>query len=201
MLRIGITGGLGSGKSVVADFFRAQGSRVFDADSEAKLILLRSAPVQQAVIDHFGDHILNEVGELDFRLLAQCAFATEKQQRYLNNIIHPEVAAAAELAMIAAQGEGVAMFVLDAALLFEAQLEEYLDFTIAVIADEELRVKRALERGNLTEKDIRKRIRLQLTDDIKQAKADFIIDNNGTPDELAANLEDLYAMLESSSPF
>ena len=154
MLRIGITGGLGSGKTTVARFFGDQGAQVFDADLEAKLILLR--------------------------------------QRRLNDIIHPEVILAAEREMAAAIRRGVAMFVLDAPLLFEARLEQYLDYTLAVVADEELRVKRARERGTLWEADIRKRARLQLSDEERAARADFVVRNNGTLDELHEQLQAIY---------
>ncbi len=192
MLRIGITGGLGSGKTTVARFFGDRGAQVFDADLEAKLILLRHEPARQAVIEAFGEAVVNEAGEIDFERLAAYAFATPERQRRLNEIIHPEVILAAERETTAASRRGVAMFVLDAPLLFEARLEQYLDYTLAVVADEELRVKRARERGILTEEDIRKRARLQLSDKERAARADFVVRNNGTLDELYEQLQAIY---------
>ncbi len=192
MLRIGITGGLGSGKSEVTHFFKLKGAQVFDADAEAKLILLRSERVQKAVVAAFGETVLNEVGELDFQRLAQNAFANSDRQRQLNEIIHPEVTLAADKAMILAEQAGIEMFILDAPLLFEAQLEEYLDLTIVVIADRKVRIKRALERGNLTKEDILRRMRLQMPDQEKQARADLVVTNNGTLDQLQAELQALY---------
>ena len=198
MLRIGITGGLGSGKTTVARFFGDRGAQVFDADLEAKLILLRHEPARQAVIEAFGEAVLNEAGEIDFERLAAYAFATPERQRRLNEIIHPEVILAAEREMAAASRKGVAMFVLDAPLLFEARLERYLDFTLAVVADEELRIKRAMAQGILTEEDIRKRMRLQLSDEERAARADFVILNNGTLDELHEQLQAIYDNLAGS---
>lgn len=192
MLRIGITGGLGSGKSEVTAFFKQKGARVFDADVEAKLILLRLEGVQKAVIAAFGETVLNEVGELDFQRLARHAFANSDRQRQLNEIMHPEVILAADKAMILAEQDGVAMFILDAPLLFEAKLEEYLDLTVVVIADQQVRIKRALERGNLTEEDILRRIQLQMPDKEKLARADLVVTNNGTLEQLQAELEALY---------
>ena len=195
MLRIGITGGLGSGKSEVTRFFEQKGARVFDADAEAKLILLHSERVQQEVVAAFGAAVLNEVGEIDFQRLAQCAFANADRQRQLNGIIHPEVTLAADKAMILAGQAGIEMFILDAPLLFEARLEEYLDLTVAIVAHRKVRIKRALERGNLTEEDIRRRIHLQLPDEERQARADVVITNDGTLEELHAKLAALYTNL------
>ena len=199
MLRVGVTGGLGSGKSMLAKYFGERGAQVFDADKEAKLILLRSESVYHTVIASFGDPILNDVGELDFRRLAEYAFAKPERQRRLNDIIHPEVVQAADRQMMTASQQGVALFVLDAALLFEAQLEQYLDVTVVVVADEELRVKRALERGTLMEEDIRKRIRLQMPDSEKMARADFVITNNGSKDDFLKQFEALHKNLTSES--
>lgn len=193
MLRIGITGGLGSGKSEVTEFFKQKGARVFDADVEAKLILLRLGGVQKAVIAAFGETVLNEVGELDFQRLARHAFANSDRQRQLNEIMHPEVILAADKAMILAEQDGMEMFILDAPLLFEAKLEEYLDLTVVVIADQQVRIKRALERGNLTEEDILRRIQLQMPDKEKLARADLVVTNNGTLEQLQAELEALYS--------
>ena len=193
MLRIGITGGLGSGKSEVTEFFKQKGARVFDADVEAKLILLRLEGVQKAVIAAFGETVLNEVGELDFQRLARHAFASSDRQRQLNEIMHPEVILAADKAMILAEQDGAAMFILDAPLLFEAKLEEYLDLTVVVIADQQVRIKRALERGNLTEEDILRRIQLQMPDKEKLVRADLVVTNNGTLEQLQAELEALYS--------
>jgi len=200
VLRIGVTGGLGSGKSMLAKYFGERGATVFDADREAKSILLRSEPVNRAVIASFGNSILNELGELDFRRLAEYAFAKPERQRRLNDIIHPEVVQAADRQMITASRQGAALFVLDAALLFEARLEQYLDVTIVVVADEELRVRRALDRGTLIEEEIRKRIRLQMSDSDRIARADFVITNDGSKDEFFKQFEALYHSLTSESP-
>jgi dephospho-CoA kinase len=195
MLRIGITGGLGSGKSMAARFFAERGARIFDADYEAKLILLRHEPIRQAVIDEWGEAIVNEVGEIDFIKLANCAFSKPERQRRLNEIIHPQVIQVAEQEMREASREGVHLFVLDVPLLFEAQMEQYLDYTIAVTAAEELRIQRALERGNLSEADIRKRMKLQMTDDERTAQADFVANNDGTLEELQHRLQEILDIL------
>ncbi|UCH10471.1 MAG: dephospho-CoA kinase [Fidelibacterota bacterium] len=195
MIRIGITGGLGSGKSTAAQFFADRGAQIFNADMEAKLILLRHVPIGRAVLDAFGDAVLNEVGEIDFGRLAAFAFAKPERQKRLNEIIHPEVILVADRAMMEASRRGIPLFVMDVPLLFEARIEQYLDYTIAVVADESVRLKRAMNRGTLTEADIEKRIRLQLTDEERAALADFVVENNGTIKELERQLQDIYDSL------
>lgn len=195
MLRIGITGGLGSGKSTAVRFFGERGAQVFDADLEAKLLLLRHEPVQRAVVEAFGKAVLNEVGEIDFGRLAAYAFAKPERQQRLNDIIHPEVILAAEREMTAASQQGVDLFVLDVPLLFEAHMDQYLDYTLVVTADEELRLERAMARGTLTEEDFRKRTRLQLSDEGRAARADFVIQNNGTLEDLYEQLQEIYDTL------
>lgn len=195
MLRLGITGGLGSGKSTAAHFFADRGARLFDADAEAKLILLRHEPIRQALIEEWGEVIINEVGEIDFARLAAYAFTKPKRQRRLNEIIHPQVILVAEREMMNASREGVHLFVLDVPLLFESQMEQYLDYTLAITAAEEFRVQRALARGTLSEAEIRKRMKLQLTDENRAAQADFVISNNGTLEEFQSKLQEIYDIL------
>ena len=198
MLRIGITGGLGSGKSTAARFFGDRGALVFDADVEAKLILQHHMPTRQAVIEAFGEAVLNEAGEIDFERLAAYAFATPVRQQRLNDIIHHEVIWVAKRELATADRKGATMFVVDAPLLFEARLEHYLDHTLVLVADEELRVKRAMAQGILTEEDIRKRMCLQLSDEERAARADFVIQNNGTLEELHERLQQIYDALGRS---
>lgn len=199
MLRLGITGGLGSGKSTAARFFADRGARLFDADAEAKLILLRYEPIRQALIEEWGEAVLNEVGEIDFARLATYAFSKPKRQHRLNEIIHPKVIQVAEREMMKASQEGIHLFVLDVPLLFEAQFEQYLDYTLAIAAVEEIRVQRALARETLSESEIRKRIKLQLTDEERIARADFVIRNNGTLEEFQQKLQNLYGTLSEES--
>ncbi|UCH63024.1 MAG: dephospho-CoA kinase [Fidelibacterota bacterium] len=195
MLRIGITGGIGSGKSTAARFFKERGAQVFDADVEAKLILQHHQPTRKAVIEAFGEAVLNKAGEIDFGRLAAYAFSTPEQQQQLNDIVHHEVIWVAKREFATADQKGAAIFIVDAPLLFEAHLEHHLDYTLALVADEELRVERTVARGILTEEDIRKRMRLQFTDEERAARANFVVQNNGTLEELHEQLQAIYDSL------
>lgn len=147
------------------------------------------------MIKAFGTAVLNEQKEIDFCLLAVEAFVTPERQRQINEIVHPEVILKAKREMAAAEREGITLFVVDVPLLFEAGLEQHLDYTLAIVADEELRIKRAMARGTLTAEDIRRRTQLQLSDDERAARADFVIDNSGSLAELQEQLQVLYDKL------
>ncbi len=192
MLTLGVTGGIGSGKSTVSKFFVDRGATLFDADDEAKHILLTHDGVRREVKAAFGPDASDDQGEIDFARLAAISFASSRQQKRLNAIIHPEVIHAADLARDAARRRGSAIFVLDVPLLFEAHMERDLDLTLAVVAEESIRFTRVLARGNLTEADLRRRATLQLSDEERAARADLVVDNNGTLEELHAQLEKIY---------
>ncbi len=193
MLTLGVTGGIGSGKSTVAKFFVDRGAALFDADAEAKHILLNHDGVRSKVKASFGPDLLDDRGEIDFTHLAAVSFASSRQQKRLNAIIHPEVIRAANRARDGARQRALAIFVLDVPLLFEAQMERDLDLTLAVMVAESIRFERVLSRGNLTEADLRRRAKLQLSDEERAARADLVVDNNGTVQELYAQLEKIYA--------
>ena len=195
MLSLGVTGGLGSGKTVVARFFAGKGAYHFDADLVAKDILLGSEEVLDEVRAAFGEDVLGADGKIETAKLARQIFHNPAQQRELNEIIHPRVVAAALRQMEGAASRGAALFILDAPLLFEAGLEKHLDKTLVVAAAEELRVQRALDRGGLSEDDIRSRMALQMPEEEKLARADIIVDNNGTLEELTARLDQVYLTL------
>ena len=201
MLTLGITGGIGSGKSTVARFFVDRGAQLFDADQEAKDILLHHRDVRSAIRGAFGEDVFDDRGEIDFIRLAAAGFDSPEQQQRLNAIIHPEVIQVAHSQIAEARRRGLEMFVLDVPLLFEAGMERDLDLTLAVVAAEDIRFERALKRGRLSEADLRRRAGLQLTDEERAARADHVIDNNGSLEDLHRQLEQLYkAIAKDNGP-
>lgn len=198
MLRLGITGGLAAGKSVAARFFTERGGHHFDADLEAKQILLESQAVHAEIAAAFGEDLISPAGTVDTELLAARSFAEPALQQTLNGIIHPLVIAEAQRQIAKAAVSGSAWFILDAPLLFEAGLEAYLDRTLLIVADEALRIERALARGRLAEDDIRRRIGLQMPDSEKRRRADIVIENNGSMAEFEEKLKRAYLELQGS---
>ena len=190
MLSLGITGSLGAGKSSAADYFEQLGGKIYDADHEAKQLLVKSAELQNVIVQTFGQIVLAETGGLDLKRLGRVAFATPEGQARLNGIMHPLVVQAILEAITAAVD--TKLFIVDAPLLFEAHLDQLLDITLVVDSRENLRIRRAMERGNLSEDEIRERMKLQIPNAEKIARADIVVSNNGTLAEFQAQLQQVY---------
>jgi dephospho-CoA kinase len=186
VLSIGLTGGIGSGKSTVAAHLAARGAVIVDADRIAREVVEPGTPGLAAVVEAFGEAVLGADGRLDRPVLAAVVFADPQARARLDAIVHPLVRArAAELAAAAPAG---AVVVHDVPLLVETGKWEAYDLVLVVEADLETRVARLVQRG-LTEADARARIAAQATDEQRRAVADVVLDNSGTPEQLAAQVD------------
>ena len=181
MLRIGLTGGIGSGKSTVSRLLAERGAVIVDADVIAREVVEPGTRGLAAVVDAFGPAVLAADGSLDRPALAAVVFGDPDARRRLDAIVHPLVRArATELAAAAPPG---AVLVHDVPLLVETGQAGTYDLVLVVEADPGTRVARLEERG-LTAEDARARMGAQATDDQRRAVADVVIDNSGTRDEL-----------------
>jgi dephospho-CoA kinase len=190
MLKIGLTGGIGSGKSTASSFLAKLGSYVFDADTEAKIILDNNEDVQNNIIEEFGSDVLGHNGLIDNTKLAKVAFQDEDHQIILNSIIHPFVFRKLDKQFdkILSQNKR-ASFIVDGALIFESGLDQHLDSVLLIASSLKYRIARALNRGTLSKEEILRRIELQWTDEDKAASADYTIYNNGTEQELEEKIK------------
>jgi dephospho-CoA kinase len=190
VLRIGLTGGIGSGKSTVAGLLAARGARVVDADRIAREVVEPGTPGLDAVVAAFGRDVLTAEGALDRPALAAVVFADPDARRRLDGIVHPLVRArAAELVAAAPPG---AVVVQDVPLLVETGQAGSYDLVLVVAADLATRVERLVGRG-LSEGDARARIAAQATDEQRRAVADVVLDNSGTLAELEAQVDRFWA--------
>jgi dephospho-CoA kinase len=186
MLRIGLTGGIGSGKSTVSALLAERGAVVVDADLIAREVVEPGTPGLAAVVEAFGTDVLAADGSLNRPALAAVVFADPAARRRLDALVHPLVRArAAELEAAAPPG---AVVVHDVPLLVETGQAGRFDLVLVVAADVETRVARLVRRG-LTEDDARARIAAQATDEQRRAVADVVLDNSGTPEQLAAQVD------------
>jgi dephospho-CoA kinase len=190
VLRIGLTGGIGSGKSTVSRLLAERGAVIVDADAIAREVVRPGTPGLAAVAQAFGAAILAADGSLDRPALAAVVFADTEERAKLDAIVHPLVRARAT--ELAAAAPPDAVLVNDVPLLAETGQASSYDLVVVVEADAETRVARLVQRG-LTAEDARARIAVQATDEQRRAIADVVLDNSGTPEQLAAQVERFWA--------
>jgi dephospho-CoA kinase len=193
MLRIGLTGGIGAGKSTVSAALAAHGAVVVDADRIAREVVEPGTPGLDAVVAAFGPQVLTADGALDRPALAAVVFADPAARSRLDGIVHPLVRRrAAELELAARQADQSAVVVHDVPLLVETGQAASYDLVLVVEAPEAVRVPRLVARG-LPEDDARARIAAQATDEQRRAVADAVLRNDGTPEQLRAQVDRFWA--------
>ncbi|MHA7664561.1 dephospho-CoA kinase [Mycolicibacterium sp. HS_4_1] len=190
MLRIGLSGGIGAGKSTVSSTFAAEGGIIVDGDVIAREVVEPGTEGLAALVEAFGEDILLPDGSLDRPALAAVAFSDEEKRKTLNGIVHPLVGKRrAELIDAAPVGSVV---VEDIPLLVESQMAPLFPLVVMVHADEDVRVARLINYRGFSEEDARARIAAQATIEERQAVADVWLDNHGSADELAAKASELW---------
>ncbi len=215
MLRVGLTGGAGSGKSTVAAMLQQLGAFVSKSDEIGRAMMQPGQAVFQQIVDHFGPEVLRADGSLDRAMLAHIAFQDGRVEE-LNRIVHPAVIAAQRdwMGSVAAQSPD-AVAVVESALLFETQhgaaggaeaeiatkapWRTRFDRIVLVTAPEELRLKRYLQRENASVQDAQSRFAAQMSDQEKAAMSEFVLSNEGTVSELQKAVERLYVQLRTES--
>jgi dephospho-CoA kinase len=190
VLRIGLTGGIGSGKSTVSRLLAEHGAVIIDADAIAREVVEPGTPGLTAVVEAFGTTVRAADGSLDRPVLAAVVFADPEARGRLDAIVHPLVRARAT--EIAAAAPPDAVVVNDVPLLVETGQAGAYDLVVVVEARPDVRVARLVQRG-LTADDARARMAAQATDEQRRAVADVVLDNGGTPEELAAQVDRFWA--------
>lgn len=186
---IGLTGGIGAGKTTVSDYLKKKGYRILDADRFAREITLPGSPVLSRLAGAFGTSILLPDGSLDRKKLGAMAFASEEGKNELDRITHGEIKKRILDGIAQAGREGLTAVFVDAPLLFEAGLDRYTDMVWLVDADDRLRIERLKRRDGLTERELWDRIARQLPREEKLQRADVVLDNSKTEEELYLQIE------------
>ena len=195
MIKLGITGGIASGKTTATEYLQNKGSYIFNADRESKKHLKKSLALQKKIISIFGMDIAPE-NKIDLSLLAKVAFSNKINHSILNGIMWPEV-----FLLINREYEKVKnkkkfkFFIIDAALIFEANFNSFCDYTVLITASEKNRLARAIKRDNISLENIQNRISLQMPEHEKKKLADYTINNNFTLNHLHKKLDELYFSL------
>jgi len=182
---IGITGGIGSGKSTVSRILRDLGAAVIDADVLAKSVTTEGSEALKELTEYFGNDIVDEAGELDRKKLASIAFSDPVKLHALNSITHKYITEKIISAIEALRNSGKKDFiVIDAAIPIEKGFLDVTDEVWVVTADRETRIKRVMDRSDLTYEEVVNRINSQIRDEEYLRIADEVINNNGTIEEL-----------------
>jgi dephospho-CoA kinase len=174
MLKVGLTGGIGSGKSTVAKVFEVLGVPVYYADDAAKRLMNEDEHLKQQLIHHFGEATYSK-GVLNRAHLSSLVFQNKEQLELLNSLVHPATIADAAQWFIR---QSTPYVIKEAALLFESGTAEGLDKVIGVWAPETIRIKRVMDRDKVTAEEVKRRMNNQIDETIKMRLCDFIIQNN-----------------------
>lgn len=192
-LKVGITGGIGSGKSLVCAVFSMLGAPIYNADARAKELMNSDDKIREGIIENFGEKAFHPEGAIDNKYLANIVFSHPQKLKTLNSIIHPVVEADSRQWF---EDQTTKYAIKEAALLYEVGADKYLDFIIVVFAPMKLRLKRVHKRDRQSYKEIRKRMENQMQDRIKVKKADFVIRNDGKHSILTQSLFIHHKLLE-----
>ena len=193
MYKLAITGGIGSGKTTVSNFINENYNSVylFNADRESKSHLKKSLSLQHKIINVFGPSVTMN-NKLNIKKLAEVAFSNKVDQNILNGIMWSEVFILINNKIEECEKNKISLFIVDAAMIFEAKLNTFFDSTLLVTADKNIRLKRAEKRHNISLEQIKNRMSLQLSEKEKEKLADYIIKNNGDLDKLYNNINQFY---------
>ncbi len=197
MLKVGLTGGIGCGKSSVSGMLRELGAHVVDADVLAKEALEPGTPEYHKTVCIFGKRILGSDGRIDRKALARLVFPDPEKRKLLEGIVHPRVFAGFDKAAEElARKEPDCIVFFDAALLIETGAHQRMDKVVVVWCSSETQMKRLIENSGLTHEEAYARICAQMPLDAKKRYADYVVDNDGTLDETRAQVESLYRELK-----
>lgn len=198
MVTVGITGGIGSGKTTVCEIWSELGAYVLNADDLAKQVMVTDPEVKEQLVDTFGEDSFEDDGALNRQHLASEAFEKGRVQE-LNAIVHPKLPEASLQKIKEAEEAGHQVFIYEAALLLENLEPGDLDYMVLVLADEDRRVQRVQQRDDSTESAIKQRMNKQRDFEKATGRVDYVIRNNGTLEELRKKAELIYQNFLSSS--
>ena len=196
MLRVALTGGIGSGKSLVAAQLAARGAVIIDADVLAREVVEPGTPALAAIIDKFGPQIMRD-GKLDRSQLGAIVFADPDARSDLERIVHPAVRARAAELELAADPDAVVVHVIP--LLVETGQQEDFDVVVTIDVDHETQIQRLIARNGFSRAEAAARVDAQASSEERRTAADVVVDNNGNLDDLREQIAALWGVLTSAA--
>jgi dephospho-CoA kinase len=184
VLKLGLTGGIASGKSTVAAMFVELGARLIDTDVIARKVVAKGSPALKIIVKTFGPDVLDPNGELDRRRLREHIFADRKAREKLNAIVHPAVAAEVQIELKRIAGEAPKVVALvDVPLLYETNTDKRYDAVVVVYVPAEVQIERLMGRDGVGREAAEQSLKAQMPLEEKRKKAQFVVDNSGTLQE------------------
>lgn len=194
IIKVGITGGTGSGKSSVCNYLTKKGLQVIDSDAIARKLLDRDTVTYDLVVSHFGEKILKANGEINRQLLSSIVFGSSDELNFLQNVVTKETVEIVKKLLEKSRPEMKIIF-LDAPLLFETGLDQDVDIVWFVLASQDKRLKRLSKRDGIPVFEIEKRMSAQMPEEQKEMLADIVIENEGSLDDLYSKVDKLLLQL------
>lgn len=194
IIKVGITGGTGSGKSSVCNYLTKKGLQVIDSDAIARKLLDRDTVTYDLVVSHFGEKILKANGEINRQLLSSIVFGSSDELNFLQNVVTKETVEIVKKLLEKSRPEMKIIF-LDAPLLFETGLDQDVDIVWFVLASQDKRLKRLSKRDGIPVFEIEKRMSTQMPEEQKEMLADIVIENEGSLDDLYSKVDKLLLQL------
>ena len=190
-LIIGLTGGIASGKSTIANMLKNEGITVIDADVESRLAVEQGEEAYDHIVNHFSKSILLEDGSINRAKLGEIIFNNKEERMKLNEIVHPAVRKRMLQKKESAENNGEAIIIMDIPLLFESKFTELVDKTLLVFVDEDIQLQRLMERNHYSKQEALARIHSQMPLADKKRLADVVIDNNGSLEQTELQLKNV----------
>lgn len=190
---VGLTGGIGCGKSTVAEMLAEKGARLIDADRMARVVVEPGKPAYNDIVAEFGEGVLAKDKTIDRPALAAVVFNDEKKRERLNALTHPRIGEEIAARLKRHSEEGARVTIIDAALLLESPATRWIKPVIVVVCDEEAKVGRIMERDDAKESEVRARIASQWSDGERRKHADYVIDNSGDLAALREQVDEVWS--------
>ena len=200
MFVVGLTGNIGSGKSTVAQMLSERGATIIDADVLARRAVEAGTAAYERIVSRWGPEIVAPDGQLDRSALRRIVFADHEQLEELNQIVHPEVERLRNKLVEHARKRGDRVVICDIPLLFERHMTDRFDRIILVDAHRAIRLERLVNDRGLRETEAMDMIAAQMPAELKRARADYVIDNDGTLTQLERKVQDTWAALTAGDP-
>ncbi|KAL7074386.1 hypothetical protein ACQ4LE_006299 [Meloidogyne hapla] len=196
LLLVGLTGGIGTGKSAVTNILRKKNYTVIDTDKIARTVVEPGKKAHKRIREEFGNEYFTNDGQLDRVKLGEKVFADSEMRRKLNEITHPEIIKEVFREIMFSILKFNKIVFLDVPLLYETNMQKFVCKVVVTICDENIQMKRIIERDGLIEEQAKQRINTQMLLDEKVKRADFVILNNGTIDDLERQIDEMLRKTE-----